>query len=526
MDSTLIFFLGAFIIMLSARPLANFLRLPVLSVYILWGILLGPSGFRLVKETETIRYFYHFGLILLMFSAGLELKHPTLYKNRRSLLKFFLFNGLGAGIVGILIGFFLALTSEYHLRHPSFNFLFGAIFSSSAIGIIVPFFYEFSYRSSHKMRSFISTLIGGTVLADILSLFVVSLAIFYFTTENLLLLGLLGLAIAAYLFLLLFGLPVLSRKMVGHPKIRTLSAEDQTRLLIVIILIAVALAHILKMHAIIAAFLAGIALANVRLDRRVFQNINFLSSGIFIPIFFLVVGVKTDLRIFRFGYNWVYPVIITLTLMGTKIISGFWVARRESFGLRESFGFGFATTPQLSTALAAAIAGYEVGLFAPVFLHSIILLALVSTFAGPIMSRVLLFPGTKHQEGYRSLEDYLSRDVSPLELNESLPAILTHVKGFEIPIYPVTDKNGIYQGVLQLSELRDFIFSEELNHLVIVADLISREFPVLYRDEPLERALTIFREHNYHAVPVLEATEQGDFYVGLVFLKDLLPDLT
>lgn len=70
------------------------------------------------------------------------------------------------------------------------------------------------------------------------------------------------------------------------------SPEDQSRLLIAVILVIVWLASALKVQVIIAAFLAGIALANMRLERRVLQNIDFLSSGIFIPIFFLMVGVE------------------------------------------------------------------------------------------------------------------------------------------------------------------------------------------------------------------------------------------
>ncbi|MFH2068390.1 MAG: CBS domain-containing protein [Candidatus Omnitrophota bacterium] len=49
--------------------------------------------------------------------------------------------------------------------------------------------------------------------------------------------------------------------------------------------------------------------------------------------------------------------------------------------------------------------------------------------------------------------------------------------------------------------------------------------PVLYRDEPVEKAIETFRGSSYHAFPILEATEEGDLYVGLVLLKDILPDL-
>ena len=68
MDSTLLFLLAALVIMLLARPLAKILRLPAISIYILSGLLLGPSGTNLIKETEPLRYLYRLGLILLKTS--------------------------------------------------------------------------------------------------------------------------------------------------------------------------------------------------------------------------------------------------------------------------------------------------------------------------------------------------------------------------------------------------------------------------------------------------------------------------
>jgi len=389
----------------------------------------------------------------------------------------------------------------------------------------VPFLHEFSYRSSRHMRAFVSGLAGGTLMAEIACLFLVSLFIFYFKKPDFILFLTMGLGIATFIFIVLYGLPFFARKAVSHPQARRISVEDQSRILIAAILAIIWLATSLNVQVIIAAFLAGIALANLRIDRRVLQNIDFLSSGIFIPIFFLMVGMETDLGIFQHGFKWAYFAGMLLLLMGVKVISGYFIARKEKFGIRESVGFGFATTPHLSSTLATAIIGYEAGLLTPALLSYIILISLVTTFLGPIASRLLLFPGFKRQEGYRDLEDYLNLDFQPLKIDEPLFSIMTHIRGLEISVYPVVDKKGIYRGVLRLSELRDLILGEELNHLVIAADLLSTNIPVLYRDEPVEKAIEVFRGCNCHAFPVLEATDEGDVYVGLILLKDILPDL-
>jgi Kef-type K+ transport system membrane component KefB len=522
MDPTLLFFLAALVIMLLARPLAKILRLPTLSVYILTGLLLGPSGLNFIQKTEPLHYLYHLGLILLMFSMGLKIKRPQIQKNRHTVFSVFIFNGLAAGIV---MGLFLFLFPIQPGTAIGTVFLFGAIFTSSSLEVVVPFLHEFSYRGSRHMRAFVSGLAGGTLAAEITCLFLVSLFVFYFKKTGLILSLTMGTGIAAFIVILLYGVPFFARKAVSHPGARRISVEDQSRILIAVILAIVWLAAGLKIQVIIAAFLAGIALANLRIDRRVLQNIDFLSSGIFIPVFFLMVGVETDLRIFQHVFNWVYFAGMLLLLLSVKVISGYFIARREKFGIRESAGFGFATTPHLSSTLATAIIGYETGFLTSALLGYIILISLATTFLGPIVSRLLLFPGSRHREDYRDLEDYLNLDFQPLKIDEPLFSIMTHIRGLEISIYPVVDKEGIYRGVLRLSELRDLIFNKELDHLVIAADLLSKDIPVLYRDEPVEKAIEVFRGCGCYAFPVLEATDEGDAYVGLMLLKDILPDL-
>ena len=521
MDPTVLFLLVVFfLIAFFARPLSEILSVPVLSVYILWGILLGPTGLDIVQNNETLDYLYRFGLILMMFSVGLSLKRRGFAKHSRSLFQVYSFNNLLTGLLaGLVFWFFAGRTGLVPVLFVA------AVFASSSLEVVAPFLHEFSYRSSQNIRAFISALSGGTLLAELTCLLSVSLLLVYHARPNVSGATLVGAGIAGFIMLVFFGLPVFVRKLVSHPRLRHVTVEDQSRVLILIIIVTVWLASILQVHPMIAAFLAGIALANLRFDRRVLQNISFLSAGIFIPFFFLMVGVKTDLRHFHSLSEWHFFLGLLGVVALVKLVSGLVIGRRAKFSVRESFGFGAATLPHLSSTLATALAGYEVGLLPPAALNAIILLCLLTTITGPVITRWLLFPGVKRHKGYREIEDYLNFDIQPLELHESLSAILTHIRGLEIQIYPVINREGIYRGVLHLSELRDLLFASELDRLVLVADLADNDFPVLYRDEPLEKVLVLFKESNHHAIPVLEKTDEGDFYVGLIMLKDLLPDM-
>lgn len=52
------------------------------------------------------------------------------------------------------------------------------------------------------------------------------------------------------------------------------------------------------MHAIVAGFLVGLVLSKTIKDKPIESKLHVLSYGIFIPIFFLKVGIETDLTIF------------------------------------------------------------------------------------------------------------------------------------------------------------------------------------------------------------------------------------
>jgi len=109
---------------------ALYARQSLLVGYIVWGILLGPYGFAVVKDTSTIDEIAHIGIIFLLFLLGLNLQPQDLINTVRkttvvTVLSSFIFALLGFGI-GWLFGFNLWE-----------NLLIGAsaMFSSTIIGL-------------------------------------------------------------------------------------------------------------------------------------------------------------------------------------------------------------------------------------------------------------------------------------------------------------------------------------------------------------------------------------------------------
>jgi monovalent cation:H+ antiporter-2, CPA2 family len=101
------------------------LRLPAMLAYFLVGVLLGPSAFGLIQNTESNRHFAEFGIVFLMFSIGLEFSLPKLYGMRKTLF------GLGGSQVAISMFVALMLGWAFGLSFATAFVIGGALTMSS-----------------------------------------------------------------------------------------------------------------------------------------------------------------------------------------------------------------------------------------------------------------------------------------------------------------------------------------------------------------------------------------------------------
>jgi len=67
------------------------------------------------------------------------------------------------------------------------------------------------------------------------------------------------------------------------------------------------------------------------------------------------------------------------------------------------------------------------------------------------------------------------------------------------------------------------IFSEELDHLVIAADLLDGEYPAICREMEIEETIPFFKQRGISALPVIEECGSDRFYTGMLLLRDILP---
>lgn len=110
--------------------LANRLRFPTVIGFLFTGIIIGPHALGWVQDREAIQTIAEFGVILLLFSVGLEFSLEKLFKVKRLLLI------AGGGQVFLTVGLVWLMATLVHLP-PVTGFIFGSLIAMSSTAIIM-----------------------------------------------------------------------------------------------------------------------------------------------------------------------------------------------------------------------------------------------------------------------------------------------------------------------------------------------------------------------------------------------------
>jgi len=137
----------------------------------------------------------------------------------------------------------------------------------------------------------------------------------------------------------------------------------------------------------LGAFLSGILLSLFLHKERslLLVKLDGMGYGFFIPIFFIMVGVKFDPSALKeFEFTLVpFLVILLLMLFAIKVIPSFILVKQ--FGQRKALSAGFLLSSRLSLIIAASAIGLELGVISPGINASFIIMAVSTCFLGPVL---------------------------------------------------------------------------------------------------------------------------------------------
>ncbi|MBR9679483.1 MAG: cation:proton antiporter [Candidatus Altiarchaeota archaeon] len=350
-------------------------RFPISIFLILFGAILGPNGIGLVQLDGTIEFFGFLGSMFLMLMAGMEVKFKTLrvFGKRISLM------AAANGLIPFAVGFVITLMFGYS---PMVALLVGIVFISSSVAIV-----GISMESLGLMKKQIGkSIMAATVIQDTASLILLSLLlqIIYQKTQ---------LHPFTYLFVLIISiaaikllLPKLASRFLNKSKQESGIYERELMFVISVLLLASLYFSSIGVHSIVAAFIIGIILSDTITSKRIHDKLHTIGYGLFIPVFFFVVGMELDISLLvSLDYRNLFTFAIIIGLVLSKVLSGYISGISVKFSNRESLIFGVSSTVQLTTTLAVTYAVASAGLFDNVLTTSILLLSIFTTALSPIV---------------------------------------------------------------------------------------------------------------------------------------------
>lgn len=352
------------------------LHLPWVIALILAGIVIGPYGVEAVELNPTIEFLGQVGLVFLMFMAGLESRIPVGDGSRPRIIILGIINSMIPLAVGVGLTWWLGYSW-------STAALVGITFVSSSVAVIIPTLEANNLLSSSLGRLIVPT----TVMQDVLSLVLLSLLLHTLDPVTPIPLPI--------FYVLLFLLLVTLRWLV--PRIEWLfrrwydgendTFQQELRVVLTILLGTVIVFEVVGLHPIIAGFFAGLILSDTVKSDQFKDKLRAISYGVFIPLFFVVIGMRTDISVFQEAGPAVFATIAVIVggSVLAKFISGWFGAHLIRRSSAEAGFIGAATIPQLSTTLAVVTSGMQLGILPPVLATSLIILSIVTTVISPIM---------------------------------------------------------------------------------------------------------------------------------------------
>ncbi|MBD2314675.1 cation:proton antiporter [Desertifilum sp. FACHB-1129] len=362
------------VVILTVPLMVERLQLPGLVGLLAAGIALGPNGLGLLgTESETMHLLSDIGLVYLMFVAGLEVDMEQFRRTRNRSMGFGSFTFIVPLVMGTVVG--RAFGFDWN---PAI--LIGSLFASHTL-----LAYPIVRRLGIVNNEAVTVTIGATIFTDIGALLVLAICIgiqagSFTLTQLLILLG----SLAIYSLVVLFGFDWAGREFFR----RSGDDEGNQFLFVLMALFLAALgAELIGVEKIVGAFLAGLAVNDAIGEGPVKEKVVFVGSVLFIPIFFVNLGLLINLPAFIASLGALkLTLAIVIGLISSKFVAAFlaqWVYR---YSRLEMLTMWSLSIPQVGATLAATLVGYRAGLLTEDVLNSVIVLMLVTSTVGPLIT--------------------------------------------------------------------------------------------------------------------------------------------
>lgn len=340
--SMLIIMLAALIIPI-AMARFKVSSVPTAVAEIVAGILLGKSAFNIVQETSSLTLLSSLGVIILMFLSGMEINFDLFKKapgqkkrDPKSPVSIAVLSFTAVIITAFILGvilYFMGLFSDILLAT--------ILFSTIALGVVIATLKEKEILGRPMGQTILLTAVLGEVIPMLALTFYAS--IYGHNAGRLWLIVLLFLA--AIILLRRFRQPY-----VWFNNVSKATTQLDIRLAFFLIFTLVTVAESVGAENILGAFLAGMVMKLLEPSEATQEKLTSIGYGFFIPIFFIMTGVRLDLKSLFANKTALalIPILVACFIIAKLPTT---LIYRRRFNARNSFAGGFLTVTTITLVL-------------------------------------------------------------------------------------------------------------------------------------------------------------------------------
>lgn len=351
---------------------------------LLAGLVLGPAMLNVLHETDFIKQIAELGVIVLMFTAGLETDLQELKKTGKASFVIAVFGVLVPLLFGFITASFFNQTSTAEgVSHTLQNIFIGIILTATSMSITVETLKELGKLNTRAGNA----ILGAAIIDDILGIVALTL-ITSCADSSVNIVLVLGKVILFFVFAILAGMLFYKFFIYWVQRYN----RDMRRFVVISFVFCLILAFLAEewfgVADITGAFIAGLILSNTSCVHYITSRFETISYMLLSPIFFASIGIQVDLS----GMNQtllLFTVVLVVIAIISKIIGCGLGAKLCHYSTKESLQVGVGMVSRGEVALIVASKGAALGLMSAVNFGPIVVVVVITTIVTPILLKIV-----------------------------------------------------------------------------------------------------------------------------------------
>lgn len=367
-------------------------QMPQVVGALLAGLLLGPAMFGVLSETDFLETVAELGVIVLMFTAGLETDIKELKKSGKASLVIALCGVIVPIAGGFLAAFFFnkpeIIPSDASSSVLLQNVFMGVILTATSVSITVETLKELGKLKTHSGNA----ILGAAIIDDILGIVALTI-ITSLADPSVHIAAVLGKVAAFFVFAIVVGCLFYKAYKYWMTHADKMRHRHVIIAFVFCLLMAYAAEHLFGVADITGAYIAGLIISNTGRSEYLQEKFDILSYLLLSPVFFANIGLSVALPKMT-PMIILFTLILVIVAILTKVVGCGLGAKLCGYQSHQCLRIGIGMVSRGEVALIVASKGAAMGLLGSAFMGAVVVMVVITTIITPVLLKVVYRSGS------------------------------------------------------------------------------------------------------------------------------------